>query len=473
MMGLRVALPKGRLLEATAHMLEKSGWRLEDYSSKARLYRIKSERWSDIAAKMFHEKDIPIQVAIGNYDLGFCGFDWFQEQLVKFPSSALVRLMDLNYGEGALYLVASGTRLEDDTLFIDNGAVRIASEYPNLAERVAALLRLERFSIFPLWGAAEGYPPENAELVLLPRKTDRDITETGLVPLARLLNSKACLIANATSLKTKDMAWLLDTIAGSTSDTEDFGEQAILGMTPLKVKSIGLPADENLVKLALPDGHQQAHVRKILAAAGITVEEYPSMTGNRRPDGPEGFFIKVIRPQDMPLQVANGNFDLAITGRDWLTDHIYQFPTSPVAELLDLKYGWVRIVAVVDKRVPASDLAEFIDYRNGREEPCRVASEYINIADTYSRNNHLGQYRIIPTWGSTEAFLPEDADLLIENTETGSTIARHELKIIDTLFESTACVIGRNEPAPAVKQDRINWFLDALKQGLGVGHEDN
>ena len=51
-------------------------------------------------------------------------------------------------------------------------------------------------------------------------------------------------------------------------------------------------------------------------------------------------------------------------------------------------------------------------------------------------------YRIIPTWGATEAFLPEDADLLIENTETGSTIARHNLKIIDTLFESTARLIG-------------------------------
>ena len=40
--------------------------------------------------------------------------------------------------------------------------------------------------------------------------------------------------------------------------------------------------------------------------------------------------VKVIRPQDMPLQVANGNFDLAITGRDWLTEHLDQFPSSPV-----------------------------------------------------------------------------------------------------------------------------------------------
>ena len=49
----------------------------------------------------------------------------------------------------------------------------------------------------------------------------------------------------------------------------------------------------------------------------------------------------------MPLQVANGNFDLAITGRDWLRDHHFRFPSSPVEELLQLGFGKVRIVAVV------------------------------------------------------------------------------------------------------------------------------
>ena len=77
-----------------------------------------------------------------------------------------------------------------------------------------------------------------------------------------------------------------------------------------------------------------------------------------------------------------------------------------------------------------------------RSEPVRVASEYVNIADKFARENHLGHYRVVPTWGATEAFLPEDADLLIENTQTGKTIAEHNLKIIDTLFESTGCLIG-------------------------------
>jgi ATP phosphoribosyltransferase len=157
----------------------------------------------------------------------------------------------------------------------------------------------------------------------------------------------------------------------------------------------------------------------------------------------EGVAIKVIRPQDMPLQVANGNFDIAITGRDWLTEHRHQFPTSPACELVDLKYGWVRIVAVVANEVPVEDAASLRDYCRSR--PVRIATEYINIADNYARENRINDYRIIPTWGSTEAFLPEDADILIENTETGGTIARHNLKIVDTLFESTACLIGNRQ----------------------------
>ena len=66
----------------------------------------------------------------------------------------------------------------------------------------------------------------------------------------------------------------------------------------------------------------------------------------------DGVTVKVIRPQDMPLQVANGNFDLAITGRDWLRDHLYRFPSSPVDKVLDLGFGKVRIVAVVGGDLP-------------------------------------------------------------------------------------------------------------------------
>jgi ATP phosphoribosyltransferase len=174
--------------------------------------------------------------------------------------------------------------------------------------------------------------------------------------------------------------------------------------------------------------------------------------------------IKVIRPQDMPLQVANGNFDLAITGRDWFLEHLYRFPSSPITELLDLKFGRVKIVAVVSKDLSVTDVYSLRQLNAERSVPFRVASEYVNIADKYARDNHLGLYRVIPTWGASEAFLPEDADLLIENTETGRTIARHNLKIIDTLFESTACLIGGiGRVFCSTKRERIKSIIETLR----------
>jgi ATP phosphoribosyltransferase len=117
--------------------------------------------------------------------------------------------------------------------------------------------------------------------------------------------------------------------------------------------------------------------------------------------------------------------------------------------------------------VPAEDIDGLGKIYSQSERPCRVASEYINIADNYARENRLGRYRVIPTWGASEAFLPEDADLLIENTETGGTIVRHNLKIIDTLFESTVCLIGSTAGISSlVKRKRIEYIIKTLKRAM-------
>jgi ATP phosphoribosyltransferase len=175
------------------------------------------------------------------------------------------------------------------------------------------------------------------------------------------------------------------------------------------------------------------------------VQGYSEDMLSRRPVFNEDWIkAKVIRPQDMPLQVANGNFDLAITGRDWLLDHLYRFPSSPVEEILDLGFGQVRVVAVVSREFPVTAINQLKQIQDSKAALIRVASEYVNIADKYLRDNHVSRYKIIPTWGASEAFLPEDADLLIENTQTGKTLAKHNLKIVDTILQSTACLIGNN-----------------------------
>jgi len=433
---IKIALPKGRLLAETATRLQEAGWGMNAYHEGMRFYRLKSQKFPNLFAKAFHEKDIPIQVAVGNYDLGICGLDWVEELLVKYPSAALIKLRDLGYGEGALYAVASRSgeipRVEE--MQVERNVIRIASEYPNLAEFLALNLRLRWFNIFPLWGAAEVYPPESADLALIPGKKDEKTLNHDLVPLLNVLAFSAYLIANRNSWEKKDLSRILASIDGKLLTGEPYRSPAGAVKTQ-KVTGTYCPQDiaEGTVRLALPDGH------------------------------------RLIRPQDMPLQVANGNFDLAITGQDWLREHLYQFPTSPATELLTLNFGRVKIVAVTIKDLPITDVSSLKQFYAENSIPIRVASEYVNIADKYAIDNRLGEYKVIPTWGASEAFLPEDADLLIENTQTGRTIARHNLKIIDTLFQSTACLIGnKNSVSNSNKKKRIKLIIDTLRAAVGI-----
>jgi ATP phosphoribosyltransferase len=453
---IKIALPKGRLLGETAALLQRAGWGLDGYQEQTRFYHIESKTFPRLSARVFHEKDIPIQVAIGNYDLGICGLDWIEELLAKYPSSALMKVKNLRYGEGALY-AASADKTTIETLRARAGTVRIASEYPNLAEAFAIDTRLRHFSIFPLWGSAEVYPPESAELALVGAA---DGFPFSLTPISRTLSFSAFLIANRASWKAKELGKMVAPIEAALAPEKRKSETA----KPSPAKAVNYTTvDKDTVRLALPDGHQQAHTRKLLDRASIRLDDYPSERGNRRPKiDLEGVSVKVIRPQDMPLQVANDNFDLAVTGRDWLTEHLCQFPSSPVKELADLKLGRVKVVAVVSQERDIADIRDLSESEAAL--PIRVASEYINIADSYARDNRLNRYRLIPTWGASEAFLPEDADLLIENTETGRTLAEHNLKIIDTLFESTACLIGSQQAVSPAKKERKDSITKTLQK---------
>jgi ATP phosphoribosyltransferase len=471
---LRLALPKGRLQAGTAALASRLGWDLDGYSDGSRRYRFSSDRFPYLQGKVFHEKDIPVQVAVGNYDLGICGLDWAEEHRVRYPASALVKVRDLGYGQSQVVAAVSASGG-----FGDSGVVRLASEYPNVAERLALELRLRRFSIFPLWGGAEAYPPENADLVLISQGTSERPPEE-LLSLGTVLSSSACLIANRDSWEAEDMGEIVGTLerspvprdgtpdaSGAESARRLAGALARI-LAARKTRRKGSDAAGTLW-LGLPDGHQQPPTAQFLDKAGVSIEGYS--TGSRRPKvALAGVACKVIRPQDLSLQVANGNFAAAITGQDWLREHRCQFPTSPVDELLALGFGQVRVVAVVKGDLPVAGPAELRQWMKARgKTPLRIASEYVNIADSYARENHLSPYRVIPTWGATEAFLPEDADLLIENTQTGKTLAEHKLKIIDTLFESSACLIGiptESGPRRQGVQGRLSTLVEALRRGL-------
>ena len=220
-------------------------------------------------------------------------------------------------------------------------------------------------------------------------------------------------------------------------------------------------------KLGVTQSAVSQHLR-VLRQAGLALHGYSEEPVSRPSADLDWLGIKVIRPQDMPLQVANGNFDLAITGEDWLREHLYRFPSSPVKKLLALGFGTVKVVAAVSQDMPADSIDDLrLLVQSGKFAPPKVASEYINVADRYIRDNRVHPYRLIPTWGASEAFLPEDADMLVDNTQTGKTLKQHKLKILDVLFQSSACLIAnRNSLASSRKKEKIKSLTERMRAGL-------
>jgi len=476
---IKLALPKGRFLSPTASLLAEIDLGFQDYSDKTKQYRLRSARFPSLSAKILQEKDISIQVAVGNYDLGICGLDWIEEFLVKYPAGALEKISSLNYGEGSIHVVASSESVISNLNDLSDGRndYRIVTEYPNLAEAFALNLRMRRFRIFPVWGAAEAYPPENADLAVLWGKSGADIAIQGLIPLKRLLPVTAFLIANKESLENKDLSQILTCF--SSKITTNLSAETRQARPPTSMEN-GLDISGELkvsrplwqakeINLALPDGHQQAPASQFLKRAGLAIQGYSEELASRRPSADLDWLgIKVIRPQDMPLQVANANFDLAITGEDWLREHLYRFPSSPVKKLFALGFGAVKIVAAVSQEMPASNIDEVRSLiQSGKFAPLKVASEYIDIADKYLRDNHINPYKLIPTWGASEAFLPEDADMLIDNTQTGRTLEQHKLRIIDVLFRSSACIIANKDSlSSSAKKEKMEFLTQKLQAGL-------
>jgi ATP phosphoribosyltransferase len=245
----------------------------------------------------------------------------------------------------------------------------------------------------------------------------------------------------------------------------------------------GIPGKLNM---AVPDGHLMNHVLPFIEDAGLFFQGYEKDRIERRPrlqplsdeslkmiPEPDKVAIKVIRPQDMPTHVANANFDLAISGTDWLAEHKQRFPESPVMEKLRMGFGKVRIVAAAHEE-KGNNLEEFINTfraQNGKIH-LRIASEYVYLADAFAQENRLHPYRVIMTYGATESLIPEDCDMIIENTETGNTLKKNHLKIISTLkilgvpWSEGCLIVSAKSMEIGWKRELIDAFTALFKKHL-------
>jgi ATP phosphoribosyltransferase len=166
------------------------------------------------------------------------------------------------------------------------------------------------------------------------------------------------------------------------------------------------------------------------------------------------FETKLLKPQNIVEMLHRGSRDLGFAGADWVEEK-----EAAVEELLDTGLDPVRIVA-------AAPEALVVDGRLQAGRRCVVASEYERLTRRWIEDNSLDA-TFVRSYGATEAFPPEDADCIVDNTATGSTLHANGLAILSVLAESSTRLYAH----PAALQDpdrreRIEHFTLLLRSVL-------
>jgi len=208
------------------------------------------------------------------------------------------------------------------------------------------------------------------------------------------------------------------------------------------------------VHLALPKGRMHAEVIDLLAAAGIRVRT--DARAYRPQLSVPGFETKLLKPQNIVGMLAEGSRDVGFAGADWVAEK-----EVDLVELLDTELDPVRIVAAA----PSSMLA------NGRLQMPRdrqlvVTSEYTRLTSRWIEANCPGAH-FVRSYGATEVFPPEDADVIVDNTATGATLEANALTIVgEVMRSSTRLFANRVAMQDPGKRRRIEDLVLCLRAVL-------
>ncbi|CVK34583.1 ATP phosphoribosyltransferase [Methanoculleus bourgensis] len=191
-----------------------------------------------------------------------------------------------------------------------------------------------------------------------------------------------------------------------------------------------------MITIALPKGSLEAQTFQLFKEADLEVRR-TDRDYNPRINDPRIGKVKILRPQEIPLYVQMGYFDLGISGLDWV-----QESGADVAEVANLSYsktgdGNVKIVVAVHRD-------ELIDDVTAIRPGSRVTTEYPRITERFF--NEIGvPVRLFASYGASEAKVPDLMDVVVDLTETGSTLKKNGLKIIGQIMESHTALLANHE----------------------------
>jgi ATP phosphoribosyltransferase len=188
-----------------------------------------------------------------------------------------------------------------------------------------------------------------------------------------------------------------------------------------------------LLSIALPKGSLQEQTLRLFAEADLSVRrvarEYTVTIDDERISK-----VKILRPQEIPKYVEEGYFDLGISGLDCITE-----AGADVVEVAEMPYaktgtGVMQMVVAVPEDSPVREAKEI-------KPGSRVTTEFPNITRKYFKELGI-PVEVFYSYGATEAKVPDLMDVVVDLTETGSTLRRNHLKIVGTIMESTTRLIA-------------------------------
>jgi ATP phosphoribosyltransferase len=192
-----------------------------------------------------------------------------------------------------------------------------------------------------------------------------------------------------------------------------------------------------VLSLVLPKGSLERATLELFDAADLTVRRHSERDYHASIDDPRIERVRFLRPQEIPSYIERGLFDFGITGRDWITE-----TGADVASLGELGYSKatadpVRVVLAVPV---SSDWQSVSDLPDG----IRISTEFPALTERFLAASGVKAV-VIPSYGATEAKVPDIVDAIVDLTETGSSLRRNGLRILDTLLTSHTELIANQE----------------------------
>jgi len=218
-----------------------------------------------------------------------------------------------------------------------------------------------------------------------------------------------------------------------------------------------------MITLALPKGSLEAQTLQLFKEADLEVRRTDRDYNPCIADSRIGK-VKILRPQEIPTYVDKGYFDLGISGLDWVRE-----TKSDVVEVAALTYsktgeGNVKIVIAVHRDEPINDAAQI---RPGS----KVTTEYPELTKQFFLEKKI-PVQLFHSFGASEAKVPDLMDVVVDLTETGTTLRKNGLKIIGQIMEShTVIIANRAAWADPEKRREIEEIKSLLFGVLEARHK--